>query len=86
MAIASLITGICGFLAVTPLVSIGLGIGALADIRRTGRPGKGLAITGLILSVLWIALFVTLAVLGYTHGDTGTTPPVGNQNPDGTSA
>jgi len=82
LAIASLVTGICGFFCVTPLVSIGLGIAALVNISRTGRPGKGMAIAGLILSGLWIALFVFLIATG--HVDTTSSPT--NQTPNGTSA
>jgi Domain of unknown function (DUF4190) len=83
LAIASLITGICGFFCITPLVSIGLGIAALSDIGRTGRPGKGMAITGIILSVLWIALIALFFVTG--HGEI-TTNPQQTQVPNGTSA
>lgn len=82
LAIASLVTGICGFFCVTPLVSIGLGIAALVNIRKTGRPGKGMAIAGLILSTAWIALIVALLVTGHV---TGTANPT-NQTPNGTSA
>ena len=82
LAIASLVTGICGFLCVTSLVSIGLGIGALVNIRKTGRPGKGMAIAGLILSGLWLALFIALIVTG--HVDSSSNPT--NQTTNGTSA
>jgi hypothetical protein len=84
MAIASLVTGICGFFCVTPLVSIGLGIAALSDISKTGRPGKGMAIAGIILSGLWIALFVVLATTHHASFTTGNPPT--SQNPDGTNA
>lgn len=83
LAIASLVTGICGFFCVTPLVSIGLGIAALVSIGRTGRPGKGMAIAGLILSGLWIALFIFLIANG--HVIDSTSDP-SNQNSNGTSA
>jgi hypothetical protein len=83
LAIASLVTGICGFFCVTPLVSIGLGIAALVSIGRTGRPGKGMAIAGLILSVLWIGLFVFLIATGHVV-DSNSTPP--DQGSNGTSA
>lgn len=82
LAIASLVTGICGFFCVTPLVSIGLGIAALVNISRTGRPGKGMAIAGLIVSGLWIALFIILIATGHFSTTSGPT----DQGPNGTSA
>jgi Domain of unknown function (DUF4190) len=85
LAIASLITGICGFFCVTPLVSIGLGIAALSDIGKSGRPGKGMAIAGIVLSGLWIALFVLLVTSHHAIFTTDTPQP-STQNPNGTSA
>jgi hypothetical protein len=64
MAIASLVLGICGFFCVTPFVGLGLGIAALSRTSKTGQAGRGLAIAGIILSSLWIALFVLLTVIG----------------------
>ena len=63
MAIASLITGMLGFFLITACVGIGLGFGALGAINRTGRPGKGLAIAGIVLSGVWLVLWVLLFVL-----------------------
>ncbi len=64
LAIATLVTGICGFLYCIPaLVAIGLGIAALKDIKRTGRPGKGMAIGGLVAAAVWIVLYILIIVL-----------------------
>ncbi|WP_370334675.1 DUF4190 domain-containing protein [Catenulispora sp. MAP5-51] len=60
MAIAALVLGICGFFFVTPIVGLVLGLVALSSVRRTGQKGKGLAVSGMVLSSLWIALFATL--------------------------
>lgn len=84
LAIASLVTGICGFFCVTPLVSIGLGIAALSDISKSGRPGKGMAIAGIILSGIWIALIALFIATG--HGEFTTNNPQQTQVPNGTSA
>lgn len=65
-AVASLVLGICGFLFITPVIGLILGIVALATIKRTGRRGKGQAIAGIVLSSLWITVFgiiITAAVL-----------------------
>jgi hypothetical protein len=87
LAIASLILGICGFLCVTPFVGLGLGIGALTKISKTGQPGKGMAIAGIILSGLWIALLVLMIATGHVHWGTDSGTSGGsNQGSDGTSA
>lgn len=82
LAIASLVLGICGFFCVTSFAGLGLGIGALAQIRRTGQPGRGMAVAGLVLSGLWIVLFLVLLAVG--HGGSGAGPGV--QDSGGTSA
>jgi hypothetical protein len=63
MAITSLIMGLLGFFFITACVGIGLGFGALGTIKRTGQPGKGLAIAGIVLSGIWLALWVLLFVV-----------------------
>ena len=86
MAIASLILGICGFFCVTPLIGLGLGIGALAQISKTRQAGKGMAIAGIILSAAWILLGALLIATGHLHG-TDSGPSTGpGQGTDGTSA
>lgn len=64
MAISSLILGITGFLFLPACVGIGLGFGALSTINRTGQPGRGMAIAGIITSGIWLALWVLLLILG----------------------
>lgn len=91
MAIASLILGICGFLCVSPLVGLGLGIVALSRIKKTGQSGRGMAIAGIILSSVWIALLVLMLATGNFHlhvgNGSGTGPSVEpTQGPDGTTA
>jgi hypothetical protein len=53
-AVASFILGI---FAVVPL-SVIFGFVGLQKIRRLGQRGKGLAIAGLILSLVWVGVFV----------------------------
>jgi hypothetical protein len=63
LAIATLIVGVAGFLVITIPVNIVLGLVALVRTRRRGDKGAGLAVTGLILSVLWaVAIGVGVAV------------------------
>jgi len=64
LAIATLIVGIAGFLVITIPVNIILGLVALVRTRRRGDKGTGLAVTGLILSILWaVAIGVGVAAL-----------------------
>jgi hypothetical protein len=57
-AILALVFGIVAF---TP-ISIVLGIVALVQIPKNHQKGKGLAIAGIVISVLWVAGFVALLV------------------------
>ena len=79
LAIASLVLGLVGFILPCGIVGIVLGIVALVQIRDRQQKGKGLAIAGLVLAGLWIALyvglFVTAVVVG--SGSTGSLPALG---------
>jgi hypothetical protein len=57
LAIASLITGICGFICsvIVPFVAIGLGIAGLNESKRTGV-GRGMSIAGICLGAGWLVL------------------------------
>ena len=62
--IATLVVGIAGFLVITIPVNIILGLVALVRTRSRGDKGTGLAVTGLILSVLWaVAIGVGVAAI-----------------------
>lgn len=52
LALVSLICGIIGCLVITPIIGIITGLIALPKSKIAG--GKGLAIAGIILSILWI--------------------------------
>ena len=58
LAIGSLICGIVGCLLITPLLGIILGVLGLKDARKKGGSGRGLAIAGIVLSVLWLGVFL----------------------------
>jgi hypothetical protein len=53
LAVATLVVGIAGFLVITIPVNLVLGIVALTRTARRGDKGRGLAVAGLVLSVLW---------------------------------
>jgi hypothetical protein len=75
LAIASFVLGLLGGFLLTAALSVVLGIGSLAEIRRTGKRGKGLAIAGITLSGVWVAVIVGLFVIGATTG--GPSPGTG---------
>jgi hypothetical protein len=60
-AIVSLICGIIGCLVITPIVGIVTGIIGLRQAKKLGN-GRGMAVAGILLSVLWIA---GLGISGY---------------------
>lgn len=79
LAIASLVTSLLGFSA----IGLGLGIGALRRIKRTGAGGRGLAIAGIVIgavSIVAVLVFVLFTVVLGASGafddietvDTGT--------------
>ncbi|MDQ0686032.1 hypothetical protein QFZ56_004995 [Streptomyces achromogenes] len=61
VAIASLVLGILCFL---PGVGLVLGIVALAQIRRRGERGRGMAIAGAVLSCVGLALWTLMLATG----------------------
>ncbi len=64
LAIASLVSGVLGFLCLTAIAAVVLGVVALGQIRRTGKKGKGLAIAGIVLGVLWLLGAIVLVPAG----------------------
>jgi len=78
LAIASFVLGLLGAFLLTAVLSVILGIAAMAEIRRSGQRGRGLAIAGFALSGVWVAAIVGLIVLGaVTGGSGGSNPPSG---------
>ena len=66
LAIASLVTSF----TCVPLLGAALGVAGLRQIKRRGQRGRGLAIAGVTLSTvgtLFVALMITLGVLGVFH-------------------
>jgi hypothetical protein len=61
LAIASLVCGIVGCFVITPLIGLLLGVLGLKASGKKGGSGRGMAIAGIVLSVLWIGVFVLFA-------------------------
>ncbi|MBO2448485.1 septum formation family protein [Actinomadura barringtoniae] len=59
-SIAALVLGIIGGIG----LSIIFGIAALVQIRRRGGRGKAMAIIGMALSLVWLALIIGVAAIG----------------------
>ncbi|HJW00893.1 MAG TPA: DUF4190 domain-containing protein, partial [Arthrobacter sp.] len=58
LAILALVFGLAGGLPAIPLGHI-----ALVQIRRTGDSGRGMAIAGLVLGYVWVALIVAYFIV-----------------------
>jgi hypothetical protein len=79
LAIASFVLGLLGAFLLTAALSVILGIAALAEIRRTGKRGKGLGIAGIALSCVWAVAIIGLFVVGATTG--GGSPGASSGSP-----
>lgn len=65
LAVASLVSGL---LALLPL-ALGFGIAALVTIRRTGRRGYRMAVTGIYAAWIWVLVAAAVVILAhFTHG------------------
>ncbi|HUD68644.1 MAG TPA: DUF4190 domain-containing protein [Acidimicrobiales bacterium] len=77
LAIASLVVSLCVFCwGVNAIVALVLGIVALNQIKRTSQDGRGLAIAGIAISVVqlalgvvWLILVIVLAHAGSSSSD-----------------
>jgi len=69
-AISSFVAGLLGFTVVGAILGIASGLRALTRIRKTGQPGKRLAIAGLSLSGFWLVLVAVIIAIGATIGTT----------------
>ncbi|GAA3431420.1 DUF4190 domain-containing protein [Kutzneria kofuensis] len=65
-AITSFVLGIVGF--VGAVLGVIFGIVALADIRRTRQRGKGLAVSGIVLSGVWALAWVAFISFAFVYG------------------
>ena len=88
LAVTALILGIFGVCSIAAVVGLVLGIIGLSQIRKTGQPGKGLAVAGIVLSLLWLVGDAALIAYNITRGisasgisaaseQTQNRPPVG---------
>jgi hypothetical protein len=64
-AIGALVCGIVPFFGGIPAII--LGHVARGQIRRTGERGDGMAIAGLVLGYLWVALWALIILIGIAH-------------------
>ena len=76
-AVASLILGILGFFGVSALAASVFGIVALVQIPKRNQPGRGMAITGIVLGVLWAAALTGALIVSVDWSVGGGTAPAG---------
>ena len=70
LAVASLVTGICGFICLVPaILGIGFGVVAKNRIRNSGgtQSGEGMATAGIVCGIVWLGLAALywIAVIGF---------------------
>lgn len=75
MAVAAFVLGLLGIVGISAVLGVALGIVALRRIRGTFQQGRGLAIAGIVLGSIWLALGVVLVVTGVILGATSPTVP-----------
>ena len=78
-ALTSLVLGIAGLLSslVAGLLAVIFGIATLIRVRRTGERGAVMAITGIMLGIMWTAAtiaFIALGVYAASHGSVSSLP------------
>jgi hypothetical protein len=65
MAVASLVCSIFGWICVIgPLLGLIFGFVALSQINQTGQRGRGMALAGIIIGAIMIAIGIGLGILG----------------------
>lgn len=87
LAIAAFVVACCGLLLpATGPVALGLGIGAQRRVRRTGAPGRGLAVAAtwiggafaaLMVAAVVVAVTVSAASTGASGASAGAAPATG---------
>jgi hypothetical protein len=63
MATASLICSIFGCCGIVAIVGVVLGFVSLNQIKMSGEGGRGMAIAGIVIGFVWIALHIILAII-----------------------
>ncbi|MGO4597361.1 DUF4190 domain-containing protein [Terrabacter sp. 2RAF25] len=64
LAIAALCCGIIGIFPIAAVVAIVLGAVALNQLKQRIQRGRGMAVAGIVLGVLWLLGWVALVVIG----------------------
>jgi hypothetical protein len=70
-AIASLVLGILGFALFLFVLSAVFGFIALSQTKDGRQSGRGMAITGLVLSGIWFLLYFAAFLSGFVQGASG---------------
>lgn len=73
-AIASLVLGILGIFFITLPLSAVFGFIALSQTKHGRQGGRGMAITGLVLSGIWFLIFFVPFLWGFVQGASEASP------------
>ncbi|RSM48189.1 DUF4190 domain-containing protein [Amycolatopsis balhimycina DSM 5908] len=76
-AVASLVLGILGIFGLSLLVAPILGVVALVQIPKRNQTGRGMAIAGIVLSVVWAAVLTGALIVSVGWSTGGGTAPTG---------
>lgn len=69
MAVASMVLGIVSVcIGICAPIALILGLVALSQIKKTGQPGKGMAITGVILGAIFTFLMIIGIIMQFAMG------------------
>jgi hypothetical protein len=69
MAIASLVCSLFGWLClIGPMLGLIFGFIALGQIKQTGQGGRGMAIAGIVIGAIAIAVITSLGILRLVVG------------------
>jgi uncharacterized membrane protein len=64
MAVASLVCSLFGWLClIGPILGLIFGFVALSQIKQTGQRGRGMALAGIIIGGILVALIIAMGVL-----------------------
>ncbi|OBK22565.1 hypothetical protein A5634_07235 [Mycobacterium asiaticum] len=69
MAIASLVSSLLGWICgIGPILGVVFGIIALKQIKQTGQGGHGLALAGLIIGGIGLAIMASYLIFAIIYG------------------
>lgn len=81
MAVTAFVLGLLGIVGISAILGIVFGIVALRGIRGSLQRGRGLAIAGIVLGSVWLALAAGLVTSAFILGTSTPTRPSASASP-----